>query len=302
MAHSHICPIRVRPEALRSEPSKRASRPYDLRASRCSRSYRLTVSASEGQDDKATLADNLSNFVKSRDSASKKAAAKATGFLGKAPTEAERRAEIAKQVARLEDAMKRGEVPEFYGPKTTGDKIPWKLAHTYLTACKQESVSCMRAARLEAGGATLLDVSPSDLFAKGHAKGAINVPLFESMQNRSPNKAFVNLLFKIGFGRAATERDLNFIDQVSDICSKSDSILVMCNRGGTLDTMIRLEGRAPYADPDRRYGIESRSLKAVFELRRAGFSNVFHVDGGFYARKGWSTMADEMGLEVEVQD
>ena len=61
---------------------------------------------------------------------------------------------------------------------------------------------------------------------------------------------------------------------------KSDTIIVACTLGGTLDTMIRVEGKKPFPDKDRTFGRESRSLKAAYELVQAGYKNVLHLEGG----------------------
>lgn len=51
------------------------------------------------------------------------------------------------------------------------------------------------------------------------------------------------------------------------VVSKRDKIILMCAIGGTLDTNVsyRREKKI-YADPERAFGRESRSLKAAFEL------------------------------------
>jgi hypothetical protein len=51
--------------------------------------------------------------------------------------------------------------------------------------------------------------------------------------------------------------------------------------GGTLDTVVRVASTGKQAkDPDRSFGRETRSLKAVYELMSAGYSNVLHLKGG----------------------
>jgi hypothetical protein len=54
----------------------------------------------------------------------------------------------------------------------------------------------------------------------------------------------------------------------------------MCDIGGTLDTTVsyRREKKI-YADPERQFGRESRSLKAAYELLQVG-------DAGFMSKQG----------------
>ena len=82
----------------------------------------------------------------------------------------------------------------------------------------------------------------------------------------------------------ATERDPDFIENVNALVknNKRRKIIVMCNIGGTLDTVIKVAstGKLTKTDKDRSFGRESRSLKACYELLRAGYKNVVHLEGG----------------------
>ncbi|EIE21109.1 hypothetical protein COCSUDRAFT_17882, partial [Coccomyxa subellipsoidea C-169] len=55
-----------------------------------------------------------------------------------------------------------------------------------------------------------------------------------------------------------------------------------CGRGGTIKTGFGNEktGKFFKDDPERAFGIESRSLKACHELFEAGFKDVLHLEGG----------------------
>lgn len=59
-------------------------------------------------------------------------------------------------------------------------------------------------------------------------------------------------------------------------------LIVMCSVGGTLDTVVRVAstGKKTETDKDRAFGRESRSLKACYELLKAGFNDVVHLEGG----------------------
>lgn len=48
---------------------------------------------------------------------------------------------------------------------------------------------------------------------------------------------------------------------------KNQRVIVICNIGGTLDTNVKYRREKKiFADPDRAFGRESRSLKAAYEL------------------------------------
>lgn len=64
--------------------------------------------------------------------------------------------------------------------------------------------------------------------------------------------------------------------------NRRKKIITMCSIGGTLDTVVRVAstGKITKTDKDRSFGRESRSLKACYELMKAGYSNVLHLEGG----------------------
>mmetsp|Transcript_5748 Transcript_5748/g.35737 ORF Transcript_5748/g.35737 Transcript_5748/m.35737 type:complete len:141 (+) Transcript_5748:426-848(+) len=128
----------------------------------------------------------------------------------------------------------------------------------------------------------MLDIRTKRAFDKGHVEGAISVPLFRPVEGRTK---FDNLkrLAMAGFAMEATERDPDFVQKVLDKgIQKEDKLIVCCDIGGTLETIVRRPGRdREFADKDRAFGRESRSLKACFELQQAGFTNVLHLKDGY---------------------
>ena len=60
------------------------------------------------------------------------------------------------------------------------------------------------------------------------------------------------------------------------------TIILTCATGGTLDTVVTVAstGKTNRTDPDRAFGRESRSLKACYEVLRAGYGDVLHLKGG----------------------
>ena len=56
-------------------------------------------------------------------------------------------------------------------------------------------------------------------------------------------------------------------------------------------TTIKTRRIAEFKDPERSFGRESRSLKACYDLMKAGFSNVTHLEDGV---AGWRVAGKEM--------
>lgn len=159
----------------------------------------------------------------------------------------------------------------------------WPVVHTTLVQNKLQSVECDKAdAMMRDGKAVMLDIRTRKAFEKGHVEGAISVPLFRPVEGRTK---FDNLkrLAMAGFAMEATERDPDFVQKVLDKgIQKGDQLIVCCDIGGTLETIVRRPGRdREFADKDRAFGRESRSLKACFELQQAGFTNVLHLKDGY---------------------
>jgi rhodanese-related sulfurtransferase len=63
---------------------------------------------------------------------------------------------------------------------------------------------------------------------------------------------------------------------------KTRQVIVYCSIGGTLQTFVERKGpkAKKYNDPERLFGRQSRSLKAIYELQQAGFTNVVHMKDG----------------------
>eukprot|EP00877_Chromochloris_zofingiensis_P007463 jgi/Chrzof1/2970/Cz12g06140.t1 len=169
-------------------------------------------------------------------------------------------------------------------PRTGTPYQAWPVVHTTLTDAGLKSISPQEAQALQSQGWTLVDVRLAADFEKWRAEGAVNVPLYRYVQGDTFWDNMKKLVMGIGFAMKATERNPNFLDDLLKVVSKRDKIILMCAIGGTLDTNVsyRREKKI-YADPERAFGRESRSLKAAFELYEAGWSctKMKHVEGGF---------------------
>jgi rhodanese-related sulfurtransferase len=79
------------------------------------------------------------------------------------------------------------------------------------------------------------------------------------------------------------ERDPDFAQNVIDKYGKAGKVIIACDIGGTLKTTTEVAHKKKdyeVKDPERAFGRESRSLKAVHELMTAGMSNILHLEGG----------------------
>lgn len=61
------------------------------------------------------------------------------------------------------------------------------------------------------------------------------------------------------------ERNKRFAEDAQASLNPDQQVIVYCSRGGTLTTGV-VGRRGKYDDPDRSFGIESRSLKGCYEL------------------------------------
>lgn len=160
---------------------------------------------------------------------------------------------------------------------------PWPLVHTALRAGGLESVEPERALKLQASGAAILDIRTADKYAKKHIAGAVNVPLFRPVQGRTAADNAKRLAMAL-FSMTATERNSEFAAEALAAVPKDKPVVVACDIGGTLEVTIEKKrgGKVvkAFEDKERVFGRESRSLKACYELKKAGFSQLYHLKDG----------------------
>ena len=168
-------------------------------------------------------------------------------------------------------------------PKSGLPYTVWPVMYTYLTQKGMKSCNIDQAyAESKKKNVVLLDVRLAVDYAKQHAEGAANVPLFritagDEKWDKIKRAVMAGLFMK------ATERDPGFVENVRKLVpNKNTKVIVMCSIGGTLETVVKVAstGKVNKNDLDRTYGRESRSLKAIYELKRAGYKNVVHMEGG----------------------
>jgi rhodanese-related sulfurtransferase len=207
-----------------------------------------------------------------------------TRYLFRLRSAKPKQSELEKQLQAFADS-------KFKGLRT------WKTVFAELRAAGTKSLSpaaastAMRggggplAALFGGGGATLLDVREPEVYAKAHASGAVNVPLYAPLE--TPQDAFDRLrqVYFALFGLRVPQRNEAFAEQVLRAVGgrKDAPIIVQCQTGGTLETTAERKIRAPNLPGPvyGKFGAASRSLMAAHELQQAGFTRVSHADGGF---------------------
>jgi rhodanese-related sulfurtransferase len=127
----------------------------------------------------------------------------------------------------------------------------------------------------------LLDVRLADAVAQRALPNALSRPLYVPIQGWDAFSNIRRVAFAF-FGIAGTELDPAWLASVTAaIPNKGSEVIVVCEMGG------RLENK-----PGVKFGFQSRSLKAFYYLRQAGYKNVKHLRGGVAA---WA--ADGLPLE-----
>ena len=162
-------------------------------------------------------------------------------------------------------------------------RLRGETTHTALQAGGLESVEPERALELQSKGATIVDIRTADKYAKKHIAGSVNVPLFRPVQGRSPADNAKRLAMAF-FQMTATERNSDFAAEALEALPKNKPVVVACDIGGTLEVTIEKKrgGKVvkAFEDKERVFGRESRSLKACYELKKAGFSKLYHLKDG----------------------
>lgn len=161
----------------------------------------------------------------------------------------------------------------------------WIEIHRKLTERNLQSFDCKEAYELaKSNEVVLLDVRESDDFDKVHVENSKSAPLFRQIQGNDMKANMRRLGYALMTNFSGTERNPLFINQAMEAVrgDKTKKVVVMCSIGGTLQTFVERKGpkTKKFADPERMFGRQSRSLKAAYTLQEAGFTNVYHLKDG----------------------
>ncbi|KAG0573939.1 hypothetical protein KC19_VG223200 [Ceratodon purpureus] len=161
----------------------------------------------------------------------------------------------------------------------------WVQVHRVLTERGLQDCDCKEAyERIESGNAIAIDIRQADEYVRLHAKGARSAPLFRLIQGNDLKDNLRRLGYALITDFKGTERNPDFVATAVEAVNgdKSKQVIVYCSIGGTLQTFVERKGpkAKKFNDPERLFGRQSRSLKAIYELQEAGFTNVLHMKGG----------------------
>eukprot|EP01026_Neomeris_dumetosa_P016075 TRINITY_DN1610_c0_g1_i2.p2 TRINITY_DN1610_c0_g1~~TRINITY_DN1610_c0_g1_i2.p2 ORF type:complete len:283 (-),score=36.36 TRINITY_DN1610_c0_g1_i2:1087-1935(-) len=134
-------------------------------------------------------------------------------------------------------------------------------------------------------GVAVVDVRLARKFENGGINGSINVPLYQPISGMgiAANVRRAGFAF---FGIYGTERNLGFLEEMESKFSKDEAIIVVCEGGGSIETK-----------PGVSTGFQSQSLKAVYELQKAGFKKVSHLKGGL---RQWAREIEDLVFPEEM--
>eukprot|EP01025_Chloroclados_australasicus_P059837 TRINITY_DN7595_c0_g1_i1.p1 TRINITY_DN7595_c0_g1~~TRINITY_DN7595_c0_g1_i1.p1 ORF type:complete len:198 (+),score=28.02 TRINITY_DN7595_c0_g1_i1:47-595(+) len=117
-------------------------------------------------------------------------------------------------------------------------------------------------------GSVLLDVRLARKVEHGAMQYSTNIPLYQPISGwgLAANIRRAGFAF---FGIFGTERNMQWLAEVQAAISQDKEVIVVCEMGGSLDAKIGADS-----------GFQSRSLKAAYYLKKAGYTKVLHMKGG----------------------
>mmetsp|Transcript_34533 Transcript_34533/g.81868 ORF Transcript_34533/g.81868 Transcript_34533/m.81868 type:complete len:245 (-) Transcript_34533:99-833(-) len=167
--------------------------------------------------------------------------------------------------------------------------VEWNDLLPVLREAEVESLAPELVAQLVGDGeAVLIDVREESQFREAHVSGSVNVPLFVPCGGDTAYDKLRRLTFRLipaFYGLEPTERNPFFVDSVLGLVSRWDKVVLLCERGGSIDS---------FPMPS---GVPSRSLKAAYELLVAGVASdkIHFVKGGMIA-------CSEAGLNLDASE
>jgi rhodanese-related sulfurtransferase len=113
----------------------------------------------------------------------------------------------------------------------------------------------------------IIDVRLANKYEKAHAEGARSLPLYIPIQGFGPAATIRRAAFAF-FGLYGTELNTSFSADARALIPSGREVTLICETGGALENKS-----------GTKFGFQSRSLKAAYFLRRAGY-RVTYVRGG----------------------
>ncbi|KAK4384816.1 Rhodanese-like domain-containing protein 14, chloroplastic [Sesamum angolense] len=116
----------------------------------------------------------------------------------------------------------------------------------------------------------ILDVRPEAEFKEAHPAGAINVQIYRLIKEWTAWDIARRAAFAFFGIFSGTEENPEFLQSVESKLPKDAKIIVACSAGGTTKPTQNL--------PE---GQQSRSFIAAYLLVLNGYTNVYHLEGGY---------------------
>lgn len=148
------------------------------------------------------------------------------------------------------------------------EDVDWQTVYADLVAGGGVPSVSSSAAYAKRKSAALVDVRLGMKYDKGHPEGAKSLPLYIPIQGWSPAAIIRRVGFSF-FGIYGTQLNTNFMAEAADVIPKGREVILVCEMGGSLANKS-----------GTLYGFQSRSLKAAYYLRKAGYNKVSYVQGG----------------------
>jgi rhodanese-related sulfurtransferase len=148
---------------------------------------------------------------------------------------------------------------------------------------KVKSISATEAAeKVKKGKHVLVDVRTKEAFEQAHPEGAVNVPLYKTLnlQEGGPSKWLKYLAYAAN-GVSPIELNTAFDEEIK-AAAAGKGIITICDAGGSLKPTVNFpQGKA------------SRSLQAAYIALTQGLTSgeIIHLDRGLY---GWYQEDGEM--------
>lgn len=169
------------------------------------------------------------------------------------------------------------------------EDVDWRDIYKYLAASGVKQVDAAEAyAKSKSGQAVLVDVRLGGKYEASHAAASVSLPLYLPIQNWDVASVIRRAGFAF-FGIYGTELNTNFAAEVQELVPKGRRIIVLCESGGSLENKS-----------GTKFGFQSRSLKAVYYLQKAGITQVSYVKGGLpiWAREGYPMASGPQDLSA----
>ena len=159
----------------------------------------------------------------------------------------------------------------------------WELISTTLrkSGSGVKMVSAAEAATAQKRGVPVIDIRPAGEHASGRIPDSVNVEFFRLINGWDPMKVARRATYAFFGILNGTEFNAGFFEEFeAAVPDKRKGAVIYCNIGGTL------EPTGP-----SKFGQQSRSLTAAYELTRAGYKSVQVIKGGY---AGWKKAEREI--------